>query len=284
MTGYTGEGADSPQATVLDKGFVRLVDHMGDDSSVVQAARVAYGQGTKSVREDRDLIRYLMRHRHTSPFEHVIFKFHVKAPLFVVAQWVRHRTWSYNFVSYRYSEAPDEFYMPERFRLQSGANKQGSGELVNDVLDRQAHSEFSEVMIAASDSYKYMVGENVAREMARMILPQNLYTEFYATVDLHNLLHFLSLRLDAHAQWEIREYARVIQGLVQGVVPECMDAWWDYSYFAESFSRNEMYQIRRLLNGLDPDYIGMTKSEQSEFWKKLDIDPPSSMAPASADA
>lgn len=208
---------------VLDHGFVRLVDHMGDDSRIVQAARVSYGAGTKTKREDEALIDYLMRNRHTSPMEAVVFQFHVKLPIFVARQFVRHRTARLNEVSLRYSEAKDEFYIPKTWRAQDTKNKQGS------VVADLDHAGMTALLINqcedSMDRYRTLINGGAAREMARMVLPINLYTEWYWQMDLHNLFHFLRLRLDAHAQFEAREYAKATAELVKPIVPAAWAAF-----------------------------------------------------------
>lgn len=229
---------------VLDKGFVRLVDQMGSDQAIVQAARVSYGEGTKTVREDRALIDYLMRHRHTSPFEMVEFKFHVKAPLFVARQWFRHRTASVNEVSGRYSVLKGEFYEPEAFRRQAGKNKQGSEGV---LLDEEALALVKEAEKGAYAAYQALLQKGVAREMARMVLPLSLYTEFYWKQDLHNLFHFLKLRLAPEAQREIREYARAIAAILKERVPLAWAAFEEHVLHGASLSRTELLALRGLL-------------------------------------
>ena len=202
---------DIPQDAIpcLDKGFVRLVDSMGGDEAIVQAARVSYGKGTRKVSQDRGLIRYLMRHRHTTPFEMVEFKFHAKMPIFVARQWVRHRTANINEYSLRYSEARDEFYIPDpdQIQFQSTINKQGRSGEVPKALKERIQTYFREISERSFDIYKEMNDAGVARELARAVLPVNLYTEWYWKNDLHNLLHFIGLRSDSHAQYEIRVYS-----------------------------------------------------------------------------
>jgi len=229
---------------VLDKGFVRLVDVMGDDRAIVQAARVSYGEGTKTVREDAALIDYLMRHRHTSPFEMVEFKFHVKAPLFVVRQWFRHRTASVNEVSGRYSVLKDEFYEPEAFRKQAGRNKQASEGALE---DEEALDLLHRVKKETYEAYQALLEKGVAREMARMVLPLSLYTEFYWKQDLHNLFHFLKLRLAPEAQWEIRQYAKAIALLVKEKVPLAWQSYEEHVLQGKSLSRTELKALRGLL-------------------------------------
>ncbi|MFP4528039.1 MAG: FAD-dependent thymidylate synthase [Candidatus Kapaibacterium sp.] len=261
----------------LDKGFVRLIDVMGDDAAIVQAARVSYGKGTKSVREDRGLIRYLMRHRHTSPFEMVEFKFHVKLPIFVARQWIRHRTANVNEYSGRYSEMRDEFYIPEAgdLRAQSEINRQGRSD---DALD-SANSEnllksIKSHQRAAFGHYQDMIDSGLAREVARINLPLSVYTEWYWKIDLHNLLHFLKLRLDAHAQQEIRVYARAIAEMVEAACPIVWEAFKDFSLGGVSLSRPEQKAIAGVLaaHPIDEESLkksGLSASEAREFFAKI---------------
>ena len=207
---------------VLDKGFVRLVDSMGDDNSVVQAARVSYGNGTKTPDEDKRLINYLLTNKHTSPFEQVKFKFHVKCPVFVARQWFRHRTWSYNEISQRYSVIKDEFYYPEKWRMQDTKNKQGS---LAPAINITAHMKLVGACEDAYNIYTRMVDEGIAKEMARMILPTNIYTEFYGSVDAHNLMAFFRLRSESHAQWEIRQYSNALWPLFRAKMPWTAEAF-----------------------------------------------------------
>lgn len=211
---------------VLDKGFVRLVDYMGGDGRVVQTARVSYGDGTTTRRKDSKLIHYLQENLHTSPSENVIFTFHVKAPIFVFRQWHRHRTWSYNEQSARYSEMTDEFYVPELSRLQKqdGKNRQASAtetvdypESVQDII--------IEACKKAYLHYQALLASGLSRELARVVLPVNYYSEMYATVDANNLFKFLSLRMDTHAQWEIQQYAKALYELAKPVAPTAFEAW-----------------------------------------------------------
>ncbi len=203
---------------VLNHGFVRLVDYMGGDESIVQAARVSYGKGTKSVSEDRTLIRYLMRHQHTTPFEMVEFKFHVKLPIFVARQWIRHRTANVNEYSGRYSIMPEEFYVPEEtaIKYQSQSNKQGRD---NEEVPPEIRKRVLEILLkeqkSAFDGYQEMLDYNIARELARINLPLSLYTQWYWKIDLHNLFHFLKLRMDKNAQFEIRVYAEKMAEIVK---------------------------------------------------------------------
>lgn len=258
---------------VLDHGFVRLVDYMGGDARVVQSARVSYGSGTKTVREDRGLINYLMKNAHTSPFEQVSLVFHIKLPLFVFAQMVRHRTAKLNAMSARYSVMVDEFYLPgpDEFRAQSQTNKQvGEGSLETAVAEEAARV-LREVCGEAYEDYEHMIEAGVSREQARMILPQNLYTQIYWKSDLHNLFHFLRLRLDWHAQYEIRAYAEVMASLARLVAPLCYEAFEEHVLYAARFSRSEMEALRAMLRG-EPH--GLSERAAAEFEKKLALSAP----------
>jgi len=233
----------------LDKGFVRLVDSMGGDDAIVQAARVSYGQGTSKVSQDRGLIRYLMRHRHSTPFEMVEFKFHCKMPIFVARQWVRHRTANINEYSLRYSEARDEFYFPdpEHIQFQSALNKQGRmGDVPND-LKQKVRDYFKQISETSFTMYSELNEAGVARELARAILPVNLYTEWYWKNDLHNLLHFISLRSDSHAQYEIRTFSDAMAQFVKKVAPFAWEAYQDYVVHGMRFSRIEQNLLEKKL-------------------------------------
>ena len=225
----------------LDKGFVRLVDSMGGDEAIVQAARVSYGKGTTKLSQDRGLIRYLMRHRHTTPFEMVEFKFHCKMPIFVARQWVRHRTANINEYSLRYSEARDEFYYPnpEHIQFQSALNKQGRMGDVPDDLKKKVQDYFKEISNRSFEIYSELNTAGVSRELARAILPVNLYTEWYWKNDLHNLLHFVGLRSDSHAQYEIRVFSDAMAESVKAVAPFAWEAYQDYTVSGLRFSKIE---------------------------------------------
>lgn len=259
----------------LDHGFVRLVDWMGDDTSIVQAARVSYGKGTKSVSEDTALIRYLMRNMHTSPFEMVEFKFHVKLPIFVARQWIRHRTANVNEYSGRYSEMPDEFYIPEpeQIRLQSKTNKQGrADETIDNPLD--IIQKMQETQNYLYKQYSEFLLKGLARELARINLPLSNYTEWYWKIDLHNLFHFLKLRLDSHAQYEIRVYAQAIAKIIKQIVPVAYQAFEDYVLEAVKFSRNELQILKLMLDKNMPSdekmtELGLSKREINEFKEKI---------------
>jgi thymidylate synthase (FAD) len=235
---------------VLDHGFVALIDYMGGDDSVERAARVSYGYGTRARSQTRGLIRYLRRHLHTTPSEMVELMFHCAMPMFVARQWVRHRTASLNEYSARYSLLPLLFYEPdaEHFSLQSSDNKQGRQEgAVPPELRAEATRRWEAIRREAGDTYGWLVQNDVARELARIDLPVSTYTQWYWKIDLHNLLHFLTLRVDPHAQYEIRAFAEVIAGMVKRVAPLSYEAWIDYGLGAASLSRMERTAISRLL-------------------------------------
>ena len=233
----------------LDKGFVRLVDSMGGDDAIVQAARVSYGKGTSKVSQDRGLIRYLMRHRHTTPFEMVEFKFHCKMPIFVARQWVRHRTANINEYSLRYSEARDEFYYPDpaQIQYQSALNKQGRAGKVPKKLTDKVLQYFKEISEKSFDMYQELNEAGLARELIRAILPVNLYTEWYWKNDLHNLLHFIGLRSDSHAQYEIRVFSDAMAESVKKAAPHAWEAYQDYVVKGMRFSRIERSLLERKL-------------------------------------
>ena len=233
----------------LDKGFVRLVDSMGGDDAIVQAARVSYGQGTSKVSQDRGLIRYLMRHRHTTPFEMVEFKFHCKMPIFVARQWVRHRTANINEYSLRYSEARDEFYYPEpeNIQFQSSLNKQGRSGEVPPELKQKVLDYFKENSERSFALYQELNKAGVARELARSLLPVNIYTEWYWKNDLHNLLHFIGLRSDSHAQYEIRVFSDAMAHYVKEKAPFAWEAYQDYVVHGMRFSKIEKGLLEKQL-------------------------------------
>jgi len=260
----------STEIAVLDQGFVRLVEAMGSDASVVRAARVSYGEGTKTLREDAALIDYLMRHRHTSPFEMVEFTFHVRAPIFVARQWFRHRTASYNEVSGRYSVLEERLYRPATWRAQDEVNRQGSRDA---RVDPEADRLLEESYRSAYRAYRGLLERGVAREEARVVLPLGLYTEFYFKQDLHNLFHFLKLRLDPHAQFEIREYARAIAEIVKARVPLAWAAFEEHVLGGAQLSKSELAVLARLLDrGRYAEALkaaGLRKSRIREALKKL---------------
>ncbi|HKK47887.1 MAG TPA: FAD-dependent thymidylate synthase [Alkalispirochaeta sp.] len=237
---------------VLDKGFVRLVDYLGGDQRIVQSARVSYGAGTKTYRQDKGLINYLLRNEHTSPFEQVIFTFHTKMPVFVARQWVRHRTARLNEISGRYSVMKDEFYVPAEGAVapQSTDNKQGrSGDAFDPEQARAIQAELSGQQQGAYREYEALLERNVARELARINLPLSMYTEWYWQIDLHNLLHFLKLRMDSHAQYEIRAYAEVMFEIAQRVCPIATEAFDEHVRGGVSFSTSEFAVLQELLAG-----------------------------------
>jgi thymidylate synthase (FAD) len=264
---------------VLDHGFVRVIDYMGDDAAVVQAARVSYGRGTRRVSEDAQLIRYLMRHRHSTPFEMAAIKYHVKLPIFVARQWIRHRTASVNEISARYSVLDREFYIPapEHLAAQSQSNRQGRGAVLGGeeaagVLAmlrgdaERTHAHYTE-MLAEDRADR----QGLARELARMNLTLNTYTQWYWKTDLHNLLGFLALRADAHAQWEIRAYAEAMLGTVAAWVPLTHEAFRDYRLNAATFSAPALAVLRRMLAGetVEQADSGLSKREWAEFQAAL---------------
>lgn len=244
---------------ILDHGFVRLVDYMGGDDRIVQSARVSYGAGTKTVREDKALIAYLMRNQHTSPFEQVVLTFHIKAPIFIVRQWVRHRTARMNELSGRYSVLNDECYLPaaDDVRFQSQTNRQGrSDEIVSDELRQAVLNRLAQGQQMAFEDYQLLLDKNIARELARINLPLSTYTEFYWQIDLNNLFHFLQLRLHSHAQKEIRVYAEVLAQAAKAVAPYAYEAFEEHVLNAVRFSASEMKALHALLRGDDNPLSG----------------------------
>ncbi len=262
---------------VLDKGFVRLVDYLGSDARIVQAARVSYGEGTKTFREDKGLIDYLLRNQHTSPFEQVSLTFHCKMPIFVARQWVRHRTAKLNEISGRYSVMKDEFYVPdsEAIAFQSTDNKQGrSSEEVPAEVKEKVRGLLEQGQRQAFGEYEALLDEGVARELARINLPLSLYTEWYWTMDLHNLFHFLALRLDAHAQLEIRKYAEVILQITRAVAPVAVESFENHLLGGVKFSRQELEALRKVAlsqpEALDAALgLDVAPKVRERFWTKL---------------
>ncbi len=270
---------------VLDHGFVRVIDYMGDDAAVVQAARVSYGRGTRRVSEDSGLIRYLMRHRHSTPFEMCEIKYHVKLPIFVARQWIRHRTANVNEYSARYSILDREFYLPgpEHLAAQSVANRQGRGDVLTG--DEAAHvlDMLREDATRCYDHYAEMLNEDaagealdpsrqgLARELARMNLTLNTYTQWYWKIDLYNLFHFLSLRADAHAQYEIRVYAEAMLRTVEAWVPLAYQAFRDYRLGAATLSAQMLAVVRRMLSGeaVEQPNSGLNRREWAELMAAL---------------
>jgi len=262
---------------VLDHGFVRVIDYMGDDAAICQAARVSYGKGTKSVSNDAGLIRYLMRHWHSTPFEMCEIKLHVKLPVFVARQWIRHRTANVNEYSARYSILDREFYIPapDHLAAQSTTNNQGRGEALQGEEAERVLRLLQEDSMRAYDHYEEMIGQDgqqgLARELARMNLPANVYTQWYWKVDLHNLLHFLRLRADHHAQYEIRVYAEELCKIVADWVPAAFGAFEDYRMGGANLSAKGLDCIRRMLKGeeVTQETSGMSKGEWREFQEML---------------
>ncbi len=263
---------------VLDHGFVRVIDYMGDDAAICQAARVSYGKGTKSVQNDEGLIRYLMRHWHSTPFEMCEVKLHVKLPVFVARQWIRHRTANVNEYSARYSILDREFYIPEASQLaaQSVVNNQGRGAALTPAEAARVLDILKGDAARTYDHYEEMISETspegeakqgLARELARMNLPANIYTQWYWKVDLHNLFHFLRLRADAHAQYEIRVYAEAICKVVADWVPAAYGAFEDYRMGGAVLSAKGLDCLRRMLKGdvVTQETSGMSKGEWREF-------------------
>jgi thymidylate synthase (FAD) len=273
---------------VLDHGFVRVVDYMGDDAAIVQAARVSYGKGTRKITNDRGLIRYLMRHRHTTPFEMCEIKFHVKLPVFVARQWIRHRTANVNEYSARYSILDREFYIPqpEQLAAQSAANRQGRGEVLEgEEAERvlqllrddaaQCYAHYEEMLNeSAAGEPRDPDRQGLARELARMNLPLNIYTQWYWKIDLHNLLHFLSLRADSHAQYEIRVYAEAMLEVARRWVPIACEAFEDYAVGGARLSRAGLDIVRRMLAGetVTQEDSGLSKREWDELMAVLGKD------------
>ena len=273
---------------VLDQGFIRVIDYMGDDAAIVQAARVSYGRGTKQVSNDRGLINYLMRHRHTSPFEMCEIKLHIKLPIFIARQWIRHRTANVNEYSARYSVLEEAFYTPEPEHLaaQSQTNRQGRAEVLEGPESRDALERLQTHSSEAYELYLDLLNEDrdgqvsdpskrgLARELARMTLPLNTYTEWYWKIDLHNLLHFAALRADSHAQYEIRAYAEVLLDVLQRWVPLTYEAFVDYRKDGTELSGKALSVVRRLLKGekVEQAESGLSPREWRDLQALLDLD------------
>ncbi len=272
---------------VLDHGFIRVIDYMGDDSSIVQSARVSYGKGTKKISNDKGLIKYLMRHRHSTPFEMCEIKFHIKLPIFIARQWIRHRTANVNEYSARYSILDKEFYIPsaENLAAQSAINNQGRGDALTDdeasnviqILKKDAEQTYSNYETLLNESSEgNIIDESksgIARELARMNLTLNTYTQWYWKIDLNNLLHFLALRADNHAQYEIRVYADAMLDIVKKWVPLTYEAFEDYRIGGTELSAKEVNLMRKLLKGEKVSFEeeGLSKREWSELQRKFEI-------------
>ncbi len=271
---------------VLDHGFVRVIDYMGDDAAVVQAARVSYGKGTKKVSDDAGLINYLLRHRHTTPFELCEIKYHIKVPIFIARQWIRHRTANVNEYSARYSVLDREFYIPSEDQLaaQSASNRQGRGDLLTGDEAQRVLNLLREDATATYDHYVEMLNEDeegnvidesrdgLARELARMNLTLNTYTQWYWKIDLHNLLHFLSLRTDSHAQYEIRVYADAMLETIKRWCPITFRAFMDYRVGGVTLSARAMVVVKKFLAGenVSQEDSGMSKREWRELMTSLE--------------
>jgi thymidylate synthase (FAD) len=275
---------------VLDHGFVALVDYMGTDECIERAARVSYGYGTRKASLTRGLLRYLRRHLHTTPSEMLELKFHCCMPMFIARQWIRHRAASVNEYSGRYSLMPMLFYTPspEQLQTQSRSNNQGrSGTPVSPERYADAVARWNEIRRLSRDAYEQMTSADMARELARIDLPLSTYTQWYWKIDLHNFLHFLKLRVDRHAQWEIQEYGRVMAGMLKRVAPLSYEAWVDYDVCGARVSRMELTALRKLvsvkdgglvgqggsLSAAELDGLGLAKREVSELLSKLEPTP-----------
>jgi len=272
---------------VLDHGFVSLVDYMGTDECIERAARVSYGYGTRQTSQTRGLLRYLRRHLHTTPSEMIEFKFHCSMPMFIARQWIRHRTANVNEYSGRYSLMPMLFYTPseEQLQTQSKKNNQGrSGTVVESAKYAEAVRRWNEIREKSREGYEWMMHEDMARELARIDLPLSTYTQWYWKIDLHNLLHFLKLRVDHHAQWEIQEFGKVMAGMLKRVAPLSYEAWIDYDVCGDRVSRMELDALRQLVTAegetlrardgasLDAGALaegGLAKREAAELIAKL---------------
>ena len=266
---------------VLDHGFVRIIDYMGDDAAIVQAARVSYGKGTTKVSDDAGLLNYLLRHRHSTPFEMCEIKYHIKLPIFIARQWIRHRTANVNEYSARYSVLDREFYIPDQVNLatQSKSNRQGRGEVLEgkeaaavlDLLRDDAENNYNHyVEMLNEDESGHIIDETrdgLSRELARMNLTLNTYTQWYWKIDLHNLLHFLSLRADEHAQYEIRVYAEAIMETVKRWCPITYDAFIDHRINSVTLSGKAIQVIKKMIDGIsiDQEESGLSKRE----WREL---------------
>ena len=269
---------------VLDKGFIRIVDYMGNDSSIVQAARVSYGKGTKKKSLDEGLIRYLLRHKHTTPFEMCEIKLHVKLPIFIARQWIRHRTANVNEYSARYSILEDEFYIPKIANLaeQSSSNKQGRGKKITEGLAAKIIKILKDDSTRCYNNYLWMLNENntqgydetrdsLSRELARINLTLNTYTEWYWKIDLHNFMHFLSLRADHHSQFEIRAYADVLIKILKKWVPITYKAFCSYMLNSAELSQEALQVIKELIKGkkVNKNSTGLTNREWEELQQLL---------------
>ncbi len=271
------------QFDVLDKGFIRVIDYMGSDNSIVQAARVSYGSGTKTTQDDEALIRYLLKNKHTTPFEMCEIKFHIKAPIFVARQWLRHRTANVNEYSARYSILEEDYYLPvkENISYQSKSNKQGRGSHIESQNADQIIEKIDNISKEAFDTYNTLIGKNdtksddefLSREIARVVLPVNTYTQFYWKIDLHNLLHFLRLRIHPHAQYEIRVYAQLILDIIKKWVPSTYKAFNDYIVNSTTFSSIEVEILKKIVNNqpIKKEDYNLSKREWNALITSLDL-------------
>ena len=265
---------------VLDRGFIRVVDYMGNDSSIVQAARVSYGKGTKKKSEDEGLIRYLLRHRHTTPFEMCEIKLHIKLPIFIARQWIRHRTASINEYSARYSILEDEFYIPKKYYLaeQSSSNKQGRGDNIDEKSASKILKILKEDSLNCYNNYSWMLNEknsdqydnnrpSLSRELARINLTLNTYTQWYWKIDLHNFMHFVSLRADSHSQFEIREYGKTLLTILSKWTPLSYKAFLSYRLNSAELSMESINVIKKMISGkkVKKDKSNLSNRE----WKEL---------------
>ncbi|MBF95853.1 MAG: Thymidylate synthase ThyX [Alphaproteobacteria bacterium MarineAlpha9_Bin4] len=275
------EGMLFKELKVLDKGYVRVVDYMGNDSSVVQAARVSYGKGTKKKSEDEGLIRYLLRHRHTTPFEMCEIKLHIKLPIFIARQWIRHRTASINEYSARYSILEDEFYIPKKYHLaeQSLSNKQGRGREIDEATAARILKILKEDSLRSYKNYSWMLNEknsfnhdsnraSLSRELARINLTLNTYTQWYWKIDLHNFMHFVSLRADSHSQFEIREYGKILLKILSKWTPLSYKAFLSYRLNSAELSMEAINTIKKMISGkkVTRSKSGLSNRE----WKELE--------------
>ncbi|QEK37850.1 FAD-dependent thymidylate synthase [Candidatus Cytomitobacter indipagum] len=259
------------ETKILDKGFIRVIDYMGDDAAIVQAARISYGKGTKSVSNDKSLIKYLLRNEHTSVFEMCEIKLHIKAPIFVARQWLRHRTANVNEYSARYSEMESDFYLPEMNHItgQNMSNKQARGGHIDQSIQKKSQEKINQINEDSYKAYQELIEDEVAREVARGVLPTNLYTQFYWKIDLNNLLRFIKLRSSSHAQFEIREYAIAIKNILKAWVPFTYEAFDNYNQI--SLSKDGIKIVQALSNNenINQEDTNMSKNEWNELMKNI---------------
>jgi thymidylate synthase (FAD) len=258
---------------VLDFGFVALIDYMGGDEDIVNAARVSYGAGTKKTSQTRGLIRYLHRHKHSTPKEMVELKFHCAMPIFVARQWIRHRTANVNEMSGRYSLLPMQFYTPpvDQLKPQSSQNNQGRAGELPETVREEAYTRWSAQRHQAIENYEWLNDHEVARELARIDLPLSTYTQWYWKIDLHNLLHFLTLRVDSHAQWEIQQYGKVMAGMMKRVAPLAYEAWIDYDVCGARLSRRELEILTKAVKTVDGSLLPNNPVSSLEMQTQHDL-------------